>query len=51
MGRNSEQSRLLPITFHAFLDQEETAEGQLYIDDGSSIGELSLFTALGIVYV
>merc|ERR1712130_597259 len=40
VGRNSEQSRLLPITFHVFLDQEEAAEGQLYMDDGSSIDPL-----------
>ena len=37
--RNSEHSRLLPITFHVFLDQDERAEGDLYMDDGSSIGE------------
>ena len=39
MERNSEHSRLLPITFHVFLDQDERAEGDLYMDDGSSIGE------------
>jgi len=37
VGRNSEQSRLLPMTVHVFLDQDEKAEGQLYLDDGSSI--------------
>ena len=36
--RNTEQSRLLPMTIHVFLDRDEKAFGQLYIDDGSSIG-------------
>ena len=27
------------MTVHVFLDEDENAEGQLYMDDGSSIGE------------
>ena len=37
--RNTEQSRSLPMTIHVFLDRDEKAFGQLYMDDGSSIGK------------
>ena len=37
--RNTEQSRSLPMTIHVFLDRDEKALGQLYMDDGSSIGK------------
>ena len=47
--RNSEQSRLLPMTVNVFLDEEEKADGQLYMDDGSSIGKFFSFYTLAVL--
>ena len=36
---NTAQARLLPMHLHVFLDDQEEAHGQLYLDDGASIGD------------
>ena len=37
-GKNTVQSRSLPMHLHVFLDGKEQAEGRLYRDDGESLG-------------
>merc|ERR1711974_517623 len=39
-GTGAEVTLQLPMTVHVFLDEEEKAEGQLYMDDGYSIDHL-----------
>ena len=36
---NTARARLLPIHLHVFLDDQEEAQGHLYLDDGASIGD------------
>ena len=37
------------MTLNVFLDEEEKADGQLYMDDGSSIGKFFSFYTLAVL--